>query len=180
MIVDLNSALDPRVPAVLDLAHRLFPPATLEPDEQLLAEMDGRSRLPCRYRVWDEGGVAGFIRFVRLGSGATMVFHIGVEPAQRRKGIGAALLQSVGAGTLMAEVEMGAPMKWWLQAGARPLTTTYTQPALRPETEPCAFTLMAIGELEDVPRSIEEIYREVWKLKPDHQMVRKALAGVVG
>ena len=182
MIRALASSNDPLAAGLLDLAHRLFPPALLEPDEQLRREMDGGGPVPYRYLVWDSDGLGGFVRFARLRLGATFVVHIAVEPARQGRGIGHALLlaarEAGGGGTLVAEVEPGPSMAWWLREGAIPITPAYTQPALRPETEPFPLALVALGTVEDATGFVEAFYREVWELESESALVKRAVAGV--
>ncbi len=178
MIVELASSNDPWVPALLELARRTFPPTTLEPDERLLEELDGRTPGSYRYLAWVEDGLTGFIRFTRLSIGATLVVHLAVDPAHQKKGIGTALLQTIEDRPLLAEVKPGPAMDWWRRAGARVVTPTYVQPALRHDTEPYPLHLMALGNFEDAASLIEALYFEVWGLDLIHPFVECAVKGV--
>lgn len=178
MIVPISSSKDPRVLGLLRLAHLLFPPALIEPDAQLLAEMDGKGHLPYRYSVWEEDGVVGFVRFASLSFGPKYVVHLGVDPDRQGRGIGGALLRSVGVETILLEVGNGREIVWWRRHGAETLTPTYTQPSLRPETPPCPLNLMAIGHVVDTRQTVEAFYREVWQRPGDDPLVRLAVAGV--
>lgn len=180
MIAELHSSKDPRFEALLALFHQEFTPETREPDEQLIAEVDGQWPLPYRYFVWADPDVEGFIRFVHLPqTEALFVIHVAVAPASRGKGIGSQLLAAVRATApglpIVCEVDPEEAMDWWRGRGARTVTPSYTQPALRPETKPVPFHLMAIGEPK--PTLVADFYREVWELEPDHPFVQRAQRG---
>jgi GNAT superfamily N-acetyltransferase len=183
VVFEIRGSGDPHWPPLLALFHAEFPPETREPDTQLVAEADGGWPLPYRYFVWAEPSVRGFVRFVLLPkTQALFVIHIAVAPDARRRGIGARLLDAVRAtaphAPVVCEVDPEEAMPWWQARGARTVTPTYTQPALRPETEPVPFHLMAIGDVPDPAGWVEAFYREVWDLSPAHPLVRHALAGV--
>jgi GNAT superfamily N-acetyltransferase len=180
VIVELGSSSDPRFERLLDLAHALFPPAVLEPDAELRDEVDGQSRLPYRYLVWEEqGGVAGFVRFVRLPMDVGFAIHIGVDPERERKGIGKRLLRAawerMECPVILAEVEAGAPLTWWHKQGAEIVTRRYTQPALRPGGEEVPLNLVAIGPWRSVPHLVERFYEEVWGLPETDAFVQRAV-----
>lgn len=177
MIHEITSSQDQHWQPLLRLFHATFPPETREPDEQLVAEADRRYRLPFRYLVWLDPGVVGFMRFATLPrSGVEFVVHIAVAPSHRGRGIAAELLARA-APPIVAEVEVGAAMRFWSKQGARTISETYTQPALRPETPPMPFHLMAIGEITDPERLVECFYEEVWEREADDPMVRRATEG---
>lgn len=177
MISEVRSSADPRFAALLAIFHSEFPPHTREPDEQLIAEVDGRWPLPYRYFVWEAPEVQGFIRFALLPkTKALFVIHIAVAPSGRGQGIGSHLLSAAQATApglpVVCEVDPEEAMDWWKGRGARTITPAYTQPALRPETEPVPFHLMAIGEVSDT--LIPDFYREVWSLDANHPFVQRA------
>jgi GNAT superfamily N-acetyltransferase len=171
---------------VLRIAHSNFSRSFLEPEEELILEVDGRSRLPYRYLIWDSGPVKAFARFTPLKTiNAGFIVHIAVDEPFRREGIGLQLLDAVHEAIggrevpLLAEVEAGAPLEWWLaKAGAQVLSRTYTQPALHQDTEPQDLHLLMRGTVRNRNELIVDFYREVWELPPDHPYVTKSLAGV--
>jgi GNAT superfamily N-acetyltransferase len=183
MISEIKGSNDPRFAALLKIFHEEFPPETREPDEQLYAEADGQWPVPYRYLVWSEPLVTGFVRFVHLkDTGALFVIHIAVLPEARGKGNAIRLLAAVRQEApdlpIVCEVDPHEAMEWWTARGAETITSTYTQCALRPETEPVPFHLMRIGEVPDPKAFIASFYREVWGLEPDHPFVLKAQEGV--
>lgn len=183
MISEITSSSDPRFAALLKLFHEEFPPETREPDEQLIAEADRRWPLAYRYLVWSEPLVTGFVRFVHLEqTGVLFVIHIAVAPEGRGKGIATRLLEAMRQEApglpIVCEVDPHEAMDWWIGRGAEKVTSTYTQCALRPETAPVPFNLMAIGEIADPRAMIASFYREVWGLEADHPFVVKAQEGV--
>jgi len=180
MIRELNSVQDPAFPALMELFHSEFPPETREPDARIREEVEERFRLPFRYWVAEDPEFAGFVCFVRLSEMA-FVIHLAVIPSKRGKGLGTRLLQIVreNAGEpIIAEVEQGEPMRWWAGQGARVLTPPYTQPALRPETSPVPFNLMAIGAVADPPALVRRFYSEAFELPAHDPLVQRAVAGL--
>lgn len=182
MICEVTSPSDPNWNGLHALFCLEFPPETREPDDVLLAEIDGRSEIPFRYWVaLRDGHVVGFIRAARLSMGATFVIHLATDSRFRNQGIGKGLLTHVIAQLgppVICEVEPGTPMEWWVHQGARCITPTYTQPALRPDTEPVPFHLMAIGSIGNERELIESFYSKAWGLAPNHPFVLAALEGL--
>jgi GNAT superfamily N-acetyltransferase len=163
-----------------------FPPETREPDAELIAEVDGHTSGPrYRYWAWVEGErLMGFVRATLLPETlAHFVIHIVTRSEARGKGVGSALLahvrnQAPGV-PVVCEVEPGEAMRWWTARGGRTLTPTYTQPALRPDTEPVPFHLVVIGSPADGPTFVQSFYREVWRLPEGHPFVARAVAGIL-
>gem|GEM_PF-2471753 len=179
------SSSDPAFQEVLRLAHANFSPSFLEPDQDLVAEVDGHSRVPFQYLVWDDGVVRGFARFARLRTvAASFIVHLAVDEPYRREGLGLRLLDGAHLASggpavpMLAEVEEGAPMTWWRErARAQVISDRYTQPALRADTEPQRLSLLARGHVSNPRSLIERFYDEVWELPPGHPFVVEALAG---
>ncbi|MGV3617156.1 MAG: GNAT family N-acetyltransferase [Fimbriimonas sp.] len=184
MIAEVRASSDPRFTQLLALFHQEFPPETREPDEELIAEVEGRAPLPYRYFVWQTTGVDGFVRFVRLPkTDVLFVIHIAVSPGARGGGVGTRLLEAVKATApglpIVCEVDPHEAMAWWRARGARPISTSYTQPALRQETEPVAFHLMAIGDVGNRVQFVSKFYEEVWSIPGDHAYLRQCVLGIV-
>lgn len=181
MIHRIEGPGDPAWVGTLALFREVFPPATREPDEQILAEVRGEWRLPFEYFAWlEQGQVLGFLRSCRLPlAGAVYVSHIATQECAQGRGIGSSLLVAATQGTTyVCEVEPGPAMDWWTNRGASTLTPTYTQPALRPETEPVPFHLMVNRRPVDPVSFVESYYLEAWGLGRDHPMVVCAVGGI--
>ncbi len=181
MIRYVQNSQDPAWPKLLAYFKSEFPPETREPDEELIAEVDDKSRLDTRYLIWEEAGeFAGFVRFAVLQeTKAKFIYHIAVVPSFRRRAIGLELLLAVLGQYIelptLAEVDPEGLDGFWQNADV--LSASYTQPALRPDTPPMPFHLIVLGQVFCRREAIASFYREVWQLPADHPFVVKAVKG---
>ncbi|RYD86081.1 MAG: N-acetyltransferase [Verrucomicrobiaceae bacterium] len=188
--MEINSSNDPLVPELLDLAHGLFEPETLEPDSILLDELDSRRPCKVRYFALVDQGMHGFCRAAWLSEGILIV-HLGVYPVFQGSGVGTRLLSHIQGlaelsetnGALIAftvlpvfaEVEQGNPSDWWLSKGAKPIWRDYIQPPLRSDTGPVPLTLVAIGNVSEPKNAIRAIYQEFYARPTDDSLLMRVL-----
>jgi N-acetylglutamate synthase-like GNAT family acetyltransferase len=178
----LSGPADPGFPDVLRIYHASFSRDSREPDERLVAELNGEFRLPFKFLVEEVGGrVVGFARYCRLPkSGLGLLIHIAVDRELRGGGTGSGLLraviEAVSPAPLLVEIQpAGRVHDWYVRHGFHRLSATYTQPALHLDTKPVGYALYACGVIDDPANCIETLYEEAWELERDHPFVEKAI-----
>lgn len=181
----------------LDLLEFLFPPEELEPREVIEAEFDGSP-----FETWifedEDEFLGGVVRGRVSPDGAwAWVVHVGLRPDLRGEGWGGQLLLAgIEAlcsthpgckGTLLeverledAESESEAAvragrLKFFEKLGAKKISSTYIQDAVREETGPVPLNLLWLArgneEMPDFVGLIEDFYSVAFGLEKDHPYV---------
>lgn len=185
----------------LDLLEFLFPPEELEPRGVIEAEFDGSP-----FETWifedEEEFLGGVVRGRVSPDGSwAWVVHVGLRPDLRGEGWGSQLLlagiealcasHSDCKGTLL-EVERledassdeervirAGRLKFFEKLGAKKISSTYIQDAVREETGPVPLNLLWLArgdqEMPDLVGLIQDFYSVAFGLSKDHPYVRCTL-----
>lgn len=185
ILQDLRLMQEVQIWQTLKLLMETFDRATLEPEEQLRAEMAQVWGMPVRYMVAEDAGeVVGVVRWLWLPkSQAQFIIHLVTARERRGEGIGSRLLEAVRADALQARVVLETEpddesARWWRSRGAWTVSSTYRQPPLHADTGPMPFDLMVIGDVEDPEQFVRSFYGEAWERGEEDEYVQEALRGV--
>ncbi len=193
----ISSSSDPMAEEALDLLEFLFPPEELEPREAIEAEFDGSP-----FETWifeDEDEFLGGVVRGRVspdGSWAWVV-HVGLRPDLRGEGWGSQLLLAgiealcsphPGCKGTLLEVERledatseeervirAGRLRFFEKLGAKKISSTYIQDAVREETGPVPLNLLWLArgneDMPDFVGLIEDFYSVAFGLEKAHPYV---------